>query len=344
MAASRRQRPVEVQLVALPEAAPAILYSFAEVFGGVGTAWQELTGQAVASRRMNVTVVAESNRPLRCAHGALVAPDASFRDASHADVIIVPDLALPAGLDPRGHWPAATAWLRRLYDAGSTICSVCTGSVLLAEAGLLDGREATTHWGACRVFETHYPAVNLRPERILVPTGPEHRVITCGGYASWEELAAYLVARFCGQEEAVRTAKVFLLGDRRDGQLPFTAMTRPNVHSDAVVERCQTWIAQHYAHPSPVSRMLDHSGLPARTFKRRFRTATGYTAIEYVQKLRVEEAKQLLESTAKAIEEVGELVGYRDPTSFRRIFRRLTGVTPARYRQRFRDVIGSLAD
>jgi transcriptional regulator GlxA family with amidase domain len=111
-----------------------------------------------------------------------------------------------------------------------------------------------------------------------------------------------------------------------------------------VVERCQAWIAQHYAHPSPVSRMLDHSGLPARTFKRRFRTATGYTAIEYVQKLRVEEAKQLLESTAKAIEEVGELVGYRDPTSFRRIFRRLTGVTPARYRQRFRDVIGSLAD
>jgi transcriptional regulator GlxA family with amidase domain len=170
---------------------------------------------------------------------------------------------------------------------------------------------------------------------VLLPAGVEHRIITSGGYASWSDLALHLVARFCGQAEAIRTARVFVLGDRGDGQLPFAAMVKPRTHNDAAVEQTQQWVAEHYAVANPVARMIEVSGLAPRTFKRRFAAATGYSPIAYVQALRIEEAKHLLETTAAPTDDVGREVGYADPASFRRIFRRSTGVTPARYRQRF---------
>ena len=136
----------------------------------------------------------------------------------------------------------------------------------------------------------------------------------------------------------MRTSKIFLFGDRSDGQLPFAKMARPSQHDDAVIADCQVWIADHYAAPNPVTRMVERSGLAERTFKRRFRAATGYTPVEYVQTLRVEEAKQQFETTALPTDEVGASVGYEDPAFFRRLFKRHTGVTPARYRQRFRAV------
>lgn len=337
------KRALTIALIALPEASGAVIYSIREVMASVGTAWESLTGEPYRGRSLDVRIVAGSAHPTTCAMAVPVHPEHAFAHAGHHDIVIVPDLAVDAGFDPRGRWAEAAGWVRDQYDRGAVICSVCTGSLLLAEAGLLDGLEATTHWGARRVFEAAYPAVRLVPERILVPTGPEHRIITSGGSASWADLALYLVARFCGRAQAVRTAKVFVLGDRSDGQLPFSAMMRPRRHGDAAIDDCQAWIAEHYATASPVGAMIERSGLAGRTFKRRFRSATGYTPIEYVQTLRVEEAKHLLETTALSTEEVGSVVGYADPSSFRRLFKRLTGVSPARYRQRFGS-IGELAE
>jgi AraC-like DNA-binding protein len=204
-----------------------------------------------------------------------------------------------------------------------------------AESGILDGCEATTHWSAAGLLKTYYPAVRVRPERILCPAGPEHRIITCGGVSSWEDLALHLVARFCGAAEAVRIAKLFVIGDRSDGQLPFSAMGTRS-HEDAVIGQCQQWIAEHYGGPHPVARMVARSGLPERTFKRRFKIATGYAPVDYVQALRMEEAKQILETSDAPTDAVAHMVGYEDPAFFRRLFKRLTGITPARYRQRFR--------
>lgn len=334
---------LSIALVALPEASGGVLYGIREVVLSVGSAWESLTGEPDRGRGMDARIVAGRMRPASCAMEVPVRPDADFSGPDRFDVVIVPDLYVDAGFDPRGRWPEASTWLRRQFHGGAVVCSVCTGSILLAEAGLLDGLEATTHWGARRVFETWYPSVKLASERILVPTGPEHRVITSGGSASWADLVLYLIARFCGLDQAVRTAKIFVLGDRSDGQLPFSAMMRPRRHGDGVIDDCQTWIAEHYGTSSPVSAMIERSGLAPRTFKRRFRTATGYTPIEYVQTLRVEEAKHLLETTSMATDEIGAAVGYQDPSSFRRLFKRLTGVPPARYRQRFGS-IGQPAD
>lgn len=331
-------RPVSIALVALPESTPSTLYGLYEVFSSVGVTWGEITGQRANGPRIDARIVAAGREPFASAIGLPIAPHASFDEMGRADAVIVTDLAIGPDTDPRGRWPAATAWVRDRYRGGAMACSVCTGSLFLAEAGLLAGEEATTHWSAAPLFERYFPEVRLRPERIIAPAGPGHSILTSGGVASWEELALYLIARFCGQLEAVRTAKLFVLGDRSDGQLPYAAMTRLRRHADAAVARCQEWVADHYAAANPVARMVEFSGLPERTLKRRFKAATGYAPVEYVQALRIEEAKQLLETTAEPTDTVARRVGYEDPTFFRRLFKRRTGVTPARYRQRYQSL------
>lgn len=327
--------PVSVSLVALPESTPTALYGFFEIFSAVGHMWPALTGETTRVRAMAPRIVSPARTPFTCAIGVPISPHASFDDVACTDVVVVTDLTLGPDEDPRGRWPEAARWLRARYEAGTTVCSVCTGSILLAEAGLLDGEEATSHWSAAGLFAAYYPEVRLCPERILSPGGPGHRLVTCGGMASWEDLALYLVARYCGEAEAVRMAKIFVLGDRSEGQLPFAAMARNHRHEDAVIGACQAWLAEHYDEPSPVSRVLSLSGLSERTFNRRFRSATGYAPVAYVQTLRIEEAKHLLESTGEPTEAVARRVGYEDAAFFRRLFKRRTGVTPSSYRQRF---------
>ncbi|BCH34430.1 AraC family transcriptional regulator [Mesorhizobium sp. L-8-10] len=327
--------PVRVSLLALAESSPAVLYGLFEVFQAVGSMWRELTGEDTGSRRWEARIVGRDGTPFASAIGPPITPDTSLVDSSSCDIVIVTDLALAADLEP-GDWGAEIAWLRRRHEEGALLCSVCTGSVLLAESGLLDGLEATTHWSATAMFRERYSSVRLRPERILCPAGAGHSIVTSGGPGSWEDLALSLIARFSGQAEAVRIAKIFLLGDRSDGQLVFSAMGRPRSHGDAVIGDCQAWLADNYARPHPVSRMTQRSGLAERTFKRRFKAATGYAPVDYVQALRIEEAKQILETTGEPTDGVAHMVGYDDPAFFRRLFKRRTGVTPARYRQRFR--------
>ncbi|TDQ81357.1 AraC family transcriptional regulator with amidase-like domain [Dongia mobilis] len=328
-------RPLRIRLVALPETTPSSLYSLLEVLSAVGTIWPEMTGEPPAGRLFDVAIIAQARDPLTCALGVTVTPQLAFHEPDQADIAIVTDLAVDPAHEPRGRWPEAAEWLRRQYAGGATICSVCTGSLLLAGAGLLDGLEATTHWSAAEQFARCFPDVILRPERILVPAGTEHRVVTSGGAASWEELALYLITRFSSPEEAVRAAKLFVLGDRSEGQLPFATLGRPKSHEDAVIADAQTWLADNYDQAFPVAAMVARAGLPERTFARRFKAATGYAPVDYVQALRIEEAKQLLETSDTATDLVGMAVGYDDPAHFRRLFKRRTGTTPSRYRQRF---------
>jgi transcriptional regulator GlxA family with amidase domain len=332
------KKPLTVSLIAVPESTPAVLYGLFEVFASVGVAWPELTGEGTPEPAFDVRLVSPDGRPFTCAMGIPITPHNAVGDMQHTDIIVVADLALPLSADPRGRWPDVAEWVRKQYEAGAFVCSVCTGSILIAEAGLLDGLEATTHWYASALFERYYPAVRLRLERILVPAGPDHRLITGGGASSWEDLALHLVARFCGPAEAMWTAKLFLFGDRSEGQMPYAAMGPPRRHDDAAIAKSQLWVADHYAASHPVARMVERSGLAPRTFKRRFKAATGYAPVDYVQALRIEEAKQLLETTDDPTDEIGRKVGYEDPAFFRRVFKRTTSTTPARYRQRFRAI------
>lgn len=328
--------PLKVGLLAVPQTTPTTLYAFLEVFAAVGGAWERITGRVARARRMEARIVARSTRPFPSALGPPIAPQATLDPFDPLDVVIVTDLALEDGLPPARAWAEERAWLRREHETGAMICSVCTGSALLASAGLLDGLEATTHWAASDLFRTAFPQVHLRPERVLCPAGPGHRIVTGGGQGSWEDLALHLIARHSGPAEAARIARLFVLGDRSQGQLAFSALGRPREHGDAVIGACQVWLADNYARSHPVRIMVERSGLAERSFKRRFKAATGYSAIDYVQALRIEEAKQILETSGLPADDVARSVGYEDPAYFRRLFRRLTGLAPSEYRRRFR--------
>jgi transcriptional regulator GlxA family with amidase domain len=327
---------VSVCLVAVPEVAAWVLHGFYEVMSYVGPGWGFLTGWPIEPGRMVPKIVAEDLSVIRNGTGISITPDLTFAEAERADIVIVCDLGISFDEETRGRWPAAVAWLRQQHAQGAIVCSACTGSLMLAEAGLLDGEEATCHWAATETMRRRYPEVRLRPERVLVTSGAEHRLVTAGASASWTDLALYLVARFCGEDEARRAAKLFLFGDRGAGQLPFAARVRPRQHADAAIAAAQAWIADNYAEPNPVAGMTAASGLAVRTFKRRFEAATGYAPLDYVLSLRMEEAKQMLETSDVAIDDVAEEVGYTEAAAFRRVFRRTTGLSPLQYRQKFR--------
>jgi transcriptional regulator GlxA family with amidase domain len=300
-----------------------------EVLGDAGRNSEAL------SRAIHPRLVARPTRPFQSSTGLLVSPEGML-DEARTDVVIVCDIHLGRDDTPEGRWREEIAWVRHHIEQGALVCSTCSGSVLLAEAGLLDGADAASHWTMADLFRDRYPQVKFRPERILCDSGHGGQLITTGGASAWQDLALYLIGRFCGAEEAARVARLFLLGDRGYGQLPFASMARPRQHSDAVISKIQAWLVDHYASPNPVSAMLKRAGLPERSFKRRFKAATGYAPVEYVQALRIEEAKQMLETEDTAIEEIAAAVGYEDPTFFRKLFKRGAGVSPAQYRQRNR--------
>jgi len=279
--------------------------------------------------------VAATAEPFRCFGNVLVEPHAPLTDAEDVDVAIVCDMYTPIHVAPTGRYQAEIDWLRRIHARGATIASVCTGSVLLAESGLLDGRTCAGHGAYIDLFRSTYPLVDFRINAVLDLSSEGDGLITAGGVTSWQDLALHLIARLCGPEHAVRSAKVYLLATHEDGQLPFAAMTHPSRSGDAAIRRALTWADEHFASANPVTAMAEQSGLTRRTFARRFRAATGKRPIDYVHGLRIERARELIEAGEIALEEVGDQVGYADAAFFRRLFRRTTGLTPAAYRRKY---------
>ena len=334
MSASESKLP-RVCLLASEETSPSVLYGLFDVLSTVGAIYPEMTTGAPGDLLLDVKVVATTSKPFRCYGNVMVEPDFAIDDLDETEVAIVCDMFQPIDTPPRGRYQREIEWIKRMYAKGAIVASVCSGSIILAEAGVLDGFEAAGHWAYREMFRDHYPKVKLRENAILCIAGERNRIVTAGAVASWQELALHLITRLCGPEQALRTTKIFLLSDRSSGQLPFAVVTPRVQQTDAVIGDCQVWIAENYASSNPVAGMAARAGLKPRTFARRFRSATEYQPMDYVHAIRIEEAKQLLESSAISVEEIGHAVGYLDPTSFRRLFKRKGGLTPAAYRRKF---------
>jgi transcriptional regulator GlxA family with amidase domain len=332
MTADRRPR---IALFAAPETSASVLYGLYDILLSVGPMWPDMTAAEPGDALLDVVITAATPEPFRCFGGILVEPHAALADAGDVDAVVVCDMYTPIDAPPRGRYAEEAEWVRRMHADGVLLATVCTGSLVLAESGLLDGRSCAGHWAYADLFGSAYPRIRFLPGAILDLSSEPEGLITAGGVTSWQDLALHLIARYCGPEHAARTAKVYLLGGHEDGQLPFAAMTRLVRTEDATIRECLAWIDDHYATPSPVSAMAGHSGLTLRTFARRFRAATGRRPIEYVHALRVEKARLLLEVGSDPVDDVGFEVGYADPTFFRRLFRRTTGLTPAAYRRRY---------
>jgi transcriptional regulator GlxA family with amidase domain len=323
-------------IAALPETAGSALYGMVDVLAATGTLWQQLVGEKPGTGLILPRIVGMSREPFRCGNGIPVTPDLGIDEDPAADIVILPELWLAPDDDMKGRYPELLEWVRRRHRAGSTIYSACSGAVLLAATGLLDGREATSHWGYLDLFRSRFPDVRFRPEPNLVFADRTGRIVTAGGTTSWHDLAIHIIARHCSPGEALRIAKVYLLKWHGEGQLPYASLVRRQPHADSLVRRVEDWLAQHFREPHAVAAAVTASGIPERSLKRRFKAATGSSLIGYVQNLRIEEAKRLLETGQDSAEYVAAEAGYENPAFFRRLFKRCTGLTPGEYRRMFR--------
>ncbi|MDI5921324.1 helix-turn-helix domain-containing protein [Halomonas sp. LR5S13] len=282
-----------------------------------------------------VDIVAPGHAPRVLSGGVALASPRPLRDVTHTDLVLLPSLMVTDGEWHTGRHPELVGWLLAMHEAGAELCSACSGSLLLAETGLLDGRTATTHWAYADTFRRHFPHVTLQLDKALIVEGERHEIVMSGASSSWHDLALYLIACHLGTAVAQAVARFFafdLHGDSMEAHAVFIPRLD---HGDAAVEHAQHWIARHLACHSPVERMAACSDTSERSFKRRFLKATGYTPIHYVQAMRVDEAKRLLERTRQPIDEIAWSVGYEDPTFFRRLFKRRVGVTPGAHRRKF---------
>jgi transcriptional regulator GlxA family with amidase domain len=329
---------LETAIIAVPETAGSALYGMLDVLTVTGNVWQTLTRTDTTPPPFRVRVVSPSGERFHCGNGIPVEPSGAIDEIDRADIVILPELWLGPDEHLSGRYPSLIAWIRARYEAGAYVYSACSGALMLAETGLLNDRDATSHWGYQDLFRRHYPQVRFRPEPNLCFADTAGRIVTAGGTTSWHDLALHIISRHVSPGEAMRIAKVYLLKWHDEGQLPYEPLVRSQPHADAVVRGCEKWLQEHFRESGVVARAVGHARIPERTLKRRFKQATGLALIDYVQNLRIEEAKHLLETSNQAVDEICFAVGYEDPSFFRRLFRRRTGVAPARYRRVFQPI------
>ncbi|MBI1251224.1 MAG: helix-turn-helix domain-containing protein [Alphaproteobacteria bacterium] len=328
-------KPIHVAIVATPEVEPWVALGIHDAFWAVGVLWNRVMGEAEAPA-FRPEIIAADAGALRTGTGAEIRPHATIADAGDVDLIFVPSLLAGSGAELGRENAAMLDWVRERQKAGARVVSSCTGSFLLAEAGLLDGREATTHWAFVEQMRKEYPNVRVRADRIIVAADEDGRIVTAGGATSWTDLVLYLVGRFVSEEEARRLARMSLFDWHHNGQNPYARLSARPQTSDAAIRAAQEWVALHYATPDIVTALAQHAQLPLKTFARRFKSATGFAPLDYVQRLRIEESKQALETSDVGVDELAALVGYQDAPTFRRLFKRMVGETPSEYRRRTR--------
>jgi len=325
--------PVKVSIVVTPEVEPSVAIGIHDGFWAAGVLWNRIMGEAETPRFIP-ELVGASPEALKSSTGVSIMPHRCFDDGPAAHIVMVPTLMISSGREFGRTNPGAVNWVREAHQNGSQVFSACTGSFLLAEAGLLNGCDATTHWAFADQMKSEYPLIKVMGDRVLVAANDSASLVTCGGAAAWMDMMLYLVGRFATPEDAMRLAKVQMYDWHHSGQTPYSRLTTKSQMGDRIIRNCQEWLADNYASVDPVTEMIRQSGVPRRSFGRRFQTATGYAPLAYVHRVRIEEAKQLLETESHNVDHVAALVGYEDAASFRRLFKRMVGETPTEYRRR----------
>jgi transcriptional regulator GlxA family with amidase domain len=321
-----------VSIVAVPDATVSTLFGIFDVL----TVFERLDPPPAGGAPFHVEIVGEAAGPVRLASGVTVDAHRAIDTLDATDIVIAPSVALPPAGWEKARYPRLVDWIRRMHARGAVLCSACSGIFLLAETGLFDGRDATVHFGYAGTFADTYPAVPIHPERVLMISGGREELVSSGASVAWHDLVLHLIARYAGSAAARDVARLFALDWHHDGLAPYIVFNGRSDHGDADIESAQQWLSKHFSVANPVEAMLKRSKLAERTFKRRFVSATGLPPIAYVQRLRIEDAKQRLERTDAPVDEISWRVGYEDPAFFRRLFKRTTGLAPGAYRKRFR--------
>ncbi|MET0300349.1 MAG: helix-turn-helix domain-containing protein [Flavitalea sp.] len=266
-------------------------------------------------------------------YGGLFAarPHKHISSIAHTDLIIVPSLNHQYKLAVEIN-KELIEWIGNRYRAGSGVASICTGAYLLAAAGLLDGRNCSTHWSAAGQLKQLYPNIKLKTDQLITD---EFGIYTNGGAYSFLNLVLYLVEKYYDRETAIFCSKVFQIEMDRQSQSTFIIFNGQKSHSDELIRKAQKFIETKVDEKISIEDLASSLAVGRRNFDRRFIKATGTTPAEYAQKVKIETAKKAFETTRKTISEVMYEVGYSDLKAFRELFRRITGISPLAYRSKY---------
>jgi transcriptional regulator GlxA family with amidase domain len=328
--ASRGDAVLDVTVVLLEDGYASTAIGPIEVFHSAGLLWNWLHGAAMEPRfRVRTASIDGGTVTSLCSLG--LTPQCSIHDIQRTDIIILPASGWDV-MDRIAQNTSLLPWLRKWHSRGAYIAGVCTGVAFLAECGLLDGRQATTHWAVADILRQRYPKVLWRPEQFVTEDG---RLFCSGGIYASIDLSLYLVEKFCGHEIALQCAKSLLVSMPRSRQSGYSVLPLSPPHSDDKIRQAEEYLQEHCSRDVSIEMLAGRIGMGPRNFIRRFKAATGRLPGAYIQMLRVSAAKELLERGAASIQNVSSKIGYEDVAFFRRLFKRYTGMTPAEYRKRF---------
>ncbi|HET8809452.1 MAG TPA: helix-turn-helix domain-containing protein [Flavobacteriaceae bacterium] len=260
-----------------------------------------------------------------------VNPDTTIDQLFTTDLIIVP--AVHENFEKNQEENAEfIPWIVSQHNSGAEVASFCIGAFFLAETGLLDGKQCSTHWVHAEEFKNRFPKVNMVPDKIMTA---ENGIYTSGGAYSYLNLLLYLIEKHAGREMAIMISKTFMIDIDKESQSPFIIFQGQKEHQDEPVKKAQDYIEENHQQKITVDRLAEMFALSRRSLERRFKKATNNTIVEYIQRVKMEVAKKSLESGLKNVGEVMFDVGYSDDKAFRNIFKKITGISPVQYRNRY---------
>jgi len=279
----------------------------------------------------DVVTASLDGKPVRTLRGQSLQPEAALGEIARTDLVLIPGFlfTLREALPGFGRYGA---WVRQQHAQGAVLATMCTGTFLLAETGLLTGARATTHWAFADLFRQRYPDVRMDERETLCE---DNGFITSGGASAAMDLLLHLIRRYGSLDLAQKCSRYLLIDNARSEQSVYVMWSMPKSHGDADILRVQNWLEEHYDQPLSIDELAPRFGFGVRNFMRRFKDATGYTPLAYLQTLRIEKAKHLLEATRMSLDSITFKVGYEDSNSFRRLFRQRVGLLPAAYRKKF---------
>lgn len=330
---------INIYVLGFDQALASAITGVIDLFALAGVTWNRIQQQDT-TMAFNVQLASQQGNNIRCINSLQLGAHCSFEDLSkqlehvqqtNRNILIVPTIGGPIQqvLDNN---PELIRLLNKAHEAGWTIAGNCTGNFLLAEAGILKGKSATTHWGFATEFEQRYPQINLQADQLITR---DDNIFCAGGGIAWFDLGLHIIERNVDFETAMQTAKAFVIDYRRDSQLSYSLMRIAKPHQDEMVKSIQAKIDQDCTAALSIEALAAEHNVSQRTLIRHFNNALGMPPNTYLQSVRIERARKMLEESDFNIETIMNNIGYEDSSSFRRLFKKKTGVTPTEYRNRF---------
>lgn len=321
---------IQTFVIFLKGGTPTTAVTPVEILSSAGILYNELK-DSESKQHFNVRTASLDGKKVQTLTSMQLEPDLSVDEIDTADLLVISagggDLETLCKQNEK-----LFPMLNRFYKQGTAIAGICSGAVTLAEAGLLNNRPATTHWALIDGCRKRYPQVDWQPERYVTESD---NIFCSGGVYSGVDLCLYLVEKYCGHKVAMQTAKALLLRTPRIWQAGYTAEAPKIHHGDEQIRNVQEWMFKNFPEQTDVAILAAKAGMSSRTFSRRFKAATGETPIIYLQRVRINAARHLIENDLKTVWEISRSVGYEDLSFFNQLFKRYTGLSPSVYRERF---------